>query len=116
MTISARSKIMFSQNDLFNDPEFRNKLEKHIPILTQRAVRAVTEKSPSLLEQDNDRGDFRMVLMEFGVPLHLHWLTMRLNGIIDPSKWDLIKDGLLMIDESDSVLKGLITLHYTNKK
>lgn len=115
MTITARSKIKFPQNSLFTDPEFRNKLEKHIPILRNRAVRAVTEKSPSLLEQDNDRGDFRMVLMEFGVPLHLHWLTMRINNIIDPMEWDYIKDGILLIDESDSVLKGLITLHYTNR-
>lgn len=115
MTITARSKIRFPQNSLFTDPEFRNKLEKHIPILRSRAVRAVAEKSPSLLEQDNDRGDFRMVLMEFGVPLHLHWLTMRINGIIDPTDWDYIKDGILLIDESDSVLKGLITLHYTNR-
>lgn len=115
MTITARNKIKFPQNSLFTDPEFRNKLEKHIPILRKRAVRAVTEKSPSLLEQDNDRGDFRMVLMEFGVPLHLHWLTMRINNIMDPMEWDYIKDGILLIDESDSVLKGLITLHYTNR-
>jgi len=116
MTITARSKIRFSQNELFSDPEFRSKLEKHLPILRERAVRTMAEKAPSLLDQDNDRGDFRMVLMEYAVPLHLHWLTMRLNGIIDPMKWDYLHDGLLLIDETDNVLKGLITLHYTNKK
>lgn len=115
MTITARNKIKFPQNSLFTDPEFINKLEKHIPILKQRATRVVNEKAPTLLDQDNDRGDFRMVLMEFDVPLHLHWLVMRLNDIIDPMRWDMLKDGMLVIDESDDVLKGLITLHYTNK-
>lgn len=116
MTITARNKITFSQNELFNDPAFRSKLEKHIPILRSRATLTMSDKAPTLLDQDNDRGDFRMVLMEFGVPLHLHWLVMRINGIIDPMKWDYLKEGLLVIDESDNVLKGLITLHYTNKK
>ena len=116
MTITARQKIQFAQNELFNDPEFRSKLEKHLPILQSRAIRMMGDKAPSLLEQDNDRGDFRMVLNEFGTPKHLHWLIMRINGIIDPFHWEFLKEGILVIDESDAVLKGLITLHYTNKK
>lgn len=115
MTITARNKIKFAQNELFNDPIFRNKLEKHLPILKQRATTVINDKAPSMLDQDNDRGDFRMVLMEFNVPIHLHWLVMRLNDIIDPMRWEFLRNGMLVIDESDDVLKGLITLHYTNK-
>lgn len=116
MTITARSKIQFSTNDLFNDPLFRNKLEKHLPIFRQRATFIGPDKMPSLLMQDNDRGDFRMVLREYGTPLHLHWLIMRLNNIVDVHDWGFLRDGILVMDESDAVLKGLITLHYTNKK
>ncbi|QKE54572.1 hypothetical protein ACSA002_2560 [Salmonella phage vB_SalM_SA002] len=116
MTITARANIEFASNELFNDPEFRSKLEKHLPILRQRAVLVTGDKAPSLLDQDNDRGDFRMLLNEFGTPKYLHWLIMRINGITDPMRWNLMKEGMLVIDDSDSVLKGLITLHYTNKK
>jgi len=113
MTITARAKIQFSSNTLFSDPEFRNKLEHHIDIL---ASRAASIAPPSLLDQETNRGDFRMVLRQIVVPLHMHWLNMRINGIVDVSNWDYLKTGLKLIDEADAVLKGLITLHLTNKK
>ena len=47
--------------------------------------------------------------------MHLHWLIMRINDIIDPFIWGFLKEGILLIDESDQMLQGLITLHYTNK-
>lgn len=113
MTITARNKISFQTNPLFSDPGFRNKLEHHIDILRSRAV--LTE-APTLLDQDVNKNDFRMVLSKFGIPSHMHWLIMRINNIIDCEKWDYLKDGLLVLDESDAVLRGLITLHRTNKK
>lgn len=115
MPITARTKIKYPSNKLFNDPVFRSKLEKHIDLLKARAKLATPDKAPSLLAQENDRGDFRMVLKEYGTPMHLHWLIMRINDIIDPFTWDFLKEGILLIDESDQMLQGLITLHYTNK-
>lgn len=113
MTISARNKIQFPTNPLFSDVGFRNKLEHHIDILRDRAT---VIEAPSLLDQDVNKNDFRMVLKKYGIPSHMHWLIMRINNIIDCENWDYLKDGLRLIDESDSVLSGLITLHYTNKK
>lgn len=113
MTITARSKLKISSDALFTDPDFIEKLEHHLPILRSRATR-ISGASP--LDQDVNRGDFRKVLFKIGIPLHMHWLIMRINGIMDPERWEPLREGLLIIEEGDAVLKGLITLHYTYQK
>jgi len=109
--LTLKSKVQRPTETLFYDDAFRNVLYQHLPILKKVAVPL---KGPSSLDQYINAGDFRMLLLAYGAPYHLHWLIMRLNDVIDPMDWNPFSQ-ILTISEDNTVLSGLITLYNTNK-
>lgn len=111
--MQVSNEIKHPTDSLFQDVGFRQVLVHHLDLLRANATDFTP---PTPLEQYEERGDFRMLLLEFGVPYHMHWLTMRINNIIDPFRWDLITTSVKLIDENSALLSSIRDLYNSNKK
>lgn len=111
--MQVSNEIIHPKSAIFQDPKFRNVLIHHLDLLKANST---SYTPPTPLAQYEERGDFRMVLLNAGVPYHMHWLIMRINGIINPFKWDMIQTDFLLIDESNSLLASIRDLFNLNKK
>lgn len=98
---------------IYQNENFRWTLEHHMDIIKASAVQAAP---PDILFQENHRNNFYEVLAFMQVPKHLHWLTARINGVVDPANWPLFKESMLYVSEPNAVLTSLITLYRTNNK
>lgn len=98
---------------IYQDPSFRGVLVHHLELLKARAT---DYTPPTPLAQHEERGDFRMVLLNASIPYHMHWLIMRINGIVNPFKWDMITTKFKLIDENDEMLLSIRDLFNLNKK
>lgn len=98
---------------IYQNEDFRWVLEHHMDIIRASAL---TGAPPDILFQENHRNNFYEVLAHQQVPKHLHWLTARVNGVIDPANWPLFKESMLYIPEPSGILTSLITLYRTNNK
>lgn len=70
--------------NVFYDPLFRLSLEAHLNILINRAA-SVDDIPPDKYHQYE--GDLHGYLMEKGVPLELHYIYMRMNGMTNPNQF-----------------------------
>lgn len=105
------NNVIARQPAIFQDPDFRWALIHHLDLLKSSAAYT---RPPDALTQEKYRGDFRFVLLDIGIPKYMHWLIARLNGINDMQNWELLTDGMYLIDENNPVLTSLITLYRTN--
>jgi len=111
--MQVSNEIVHPTIAIYQDPGFRKVLIHHLDLLRARAT---DYTPPTALAQYEERGDFRMVLLNARVAYHMHWLIMRLNGIVNPFKWDMIVDKIKLIDENDSMLSSIRDLYNLNKK
>lgn len=105
------NKIEYPTQELYQDEDFRWVLEHHMELLKANATLGAP---PDILFQETHRENFYTVLASVGVPKHLHWVTARINDIIDISDWPLFKENMLYITEPNDLLTSLITLYRTN--
>jgi hypothetical protein len=70
--------------DLFYTEKFRTIVETHLGILKTIGI---TERDiPGDLAYQFE-GDFYGYLAHLGIPLHLHWVYLRVNGFVHPNEF-----------------------------
>lgn len=109
--LTVMNRLNNRNNKLYYDSKFRMVLEHHMKLLKERLKPAGV---PTDLPSYTERGDFRMFLLEIGVPVHLHWIIMRLNGISDVTNWYPLTEGLRVISEDDELLSDIINAFKLN--
>ncbi|MEQ5216110.1 hypothetical protein ABN214_15445 [Proteus terrae] len=110
--LGVQNKLQVAKQRIYYDPSFRVVLQHHIPMLRKKIK---PTNVPIDLVSYNEHGDFRMFLAEIGVPQHLHWLTMHLNGITNTVDWYPLENGLYLIDEDEELLVNTINLFRMNQ-
>lgn len=71
---------------VYDNGTFRYVLLEHLPMISKRSD--ISYKDIDQSEADQFYGDFYGLLTYLGVPLYLHWFTMRLNGLSDSMDYD----------------------------
>lgn len=69
---------------IYYDPRFRLHIETHLNILINRAA-AVDDIPPDKYYQYE--GDFHGYLIELGIPMEMHFIYMRMNGMTNPNQF-----------------------------
>lgn len=86
----------------FYDEEFLTIVEQNMTYIRSAAsdasgLRNVAEIPPS--EAVACQGDFRKVCVYLGIPLYLHQITARLNGLLSFEDYDSIQTSIVLVDE-----------------
>lgn len=85
MAFSINEQLKLPSNHLFYEPGFRHVLEVHLPIL--RTHPEVSRENITPDEVYQFEGDFYGLLNTRGVPLHEHWLILRMNHMENGSQF-----------------------------
>ena len=85
--------------DVYYDSAFRYMLESHVTYLRTHTSSQSLEVSPqrALVYE----GDLFGYLFECRVPIHLHWLAMRLSGFFSPHDFGPACETLVLPGESE---------------
>lgn len=84
MSISIRRQLSPGGDNLFYTDRFRGIIESHLNILKTTGV--VEEEIPGHLLYQFE-GNFYGYLNQRGVPLYLHWIYLRVNGMENPNQF-----------------------------
>jgi|JI8StandDraft_1071087.scaffolds.fasta_scaffold62370_2 hypothetical protein len=79
--------------------EMRTTLEMHIPFLLRNNRSTVVPIEPHVAYRHEY--DFNSLLLSLNLPYHLHWITMRMNGMFSPSEYT---KGMLSIIVPDAAI------------
>ena len=87
----------------FYDDEFKTIIEQNMSYIMIAAsnhdgLRNAVEITPA--EANACAGDFRKVCVHLGIPLYLHWVTARLNGLTAYEDYDGKLTTIMLVDES----------------
>ena len=69
--------------NIWYDDSFRRTLESYITHLKTDST--TVQVAPDAMTVYKYTGDYFGLLSVYSVPTHLHWLTMRMNGLTSPS-------------------------------
>lgn len=69
------------QNSLYSHPEFQTVIEDH---LTELQLTVEGFKEVAVNEAYRFEYDYFALLRYKGIPYHLHWIVMRVNGFLSP--------------------------------
>jgi len=83
---------------IYYDDSFRVVLETFVPSLI--VSQDTTQISVSEQAAYKYESDFFGLLSEFNIPVHLHWLVMRMNNLTSPFDSTLLYNLLLVPDEN----------------
>lgn len=75
-------------NPIFDDELFRGVLLNHLSALASRPDTSHVRIDQSVADQFY--GDFYGLLTSLNVPLHMHWVTTRINGYTDSNDYDSV--------------------------
>ena len=96
---------------VYDDLAFKFVLLEHLPMISKRSD--ISYKDIDQSEADQFYGVYYGLLTYLGVPLYLHWFTMRLNGLSD--SMDYNSDNLTIylppIEEVDRIRILYLTEH-----
>lgn len=97
--------------NVYYNEQFRTMIEFHLPFLRAK-VSTVAAAIPGNLGL-RYQNDFYGLLYEIKIKPHLHWITLRLNGMSDPSEFQLDRVRILIPDENeiDALRTTFTTLH-----
>lgn len=93
----------------FYTEEMRTTLEMHIPFLLAGNRSTVVPVDPHMAYQHEY--DFNSLLLAINLPYHLHWITMRLNGMFSPSEYT--RDMLSIVIPDPAVIEHLKSINTT---
>lgn len=111
MTMSLYELEIPAGPDVYYDPGFRNLLEAHLEWLkVHPQTRTVAIDTGSAHKHQYD---FTGLLMEYGVPRHLCWLTLRLNGYANPNEFTEGRETILIPSEG---LISQLTIGYLSSQ
>lgn len=84
MSLSISALLKDPGQDIYYNPKFRTMIETHLNILKTSGI-TLQQVSGDLVYQYE--GDFYGYLMYLGIPLHLHWIYLRVNGMEHPNQF-----------------------------
>jgi hypothetical protein len=91
---------------------FKQLIEDHLPMLASSSGTA-SRSIPAVIAYTHV-GDFYQLLLALKIPFHLHWPTLRLNGMHSPLDYtDAVR---IILVPSDAELNELLKKHTTNLK
>jgi hypothetical protein len=97
MTMKVINLSKRNYHNGFYSNEFRNLIENHLQILKNTSK--VTSSTPiDGIKEIKYRGDFNGLLMSIDIPIHLHWVTMRMNDLAGPTDYQGNLDIILIPD------------------
>lgn len=74
-------------NKTFFSNDIRNQLELHMQFLRNHP--ATRQFAVEDVEAQKYEGDMYGLLLQYAIPIELHWLSMRLTGFTHPNQTDL---------------------------
>lgn len=94
------------------EESFRRVLEDHMSYLRDHPQTELVDIKNQVANKHH--GDFVGVLHWYGLPKHLHWVVMRVNGLTSPSQY---KSSITQIHvPSNGIIERLIKVHRANHK
>ena len=94
MTFTVQQHTSVNYSDSPNRRRFRDVLEDHIPNILSQTNTSVREVS--FVERNKWRGDMFGFLNTKGIDPDLHWITMRINGFLNPNEFPDGKETILV--------------------
>ena len=92
------------------DPKYKQFADEHVDYFLSRSL--FTTKELTGLQQNKYIGDFYGLLMDIGVPVSLHYLTLRCNRLLSPMDWT--GENSVVIIPQDSEHRVLVEAFYTS--
>lgn len=89
--------------DIYYSVKFRNVLEDHLSWLKKHPDNITITVEPMMAYKY--AGDIVGIFQENNVPAHLHWIAMRMNGLINPT--DYTEDMTVLIVPSSATVDKL---------
>lgn len=94
------------------EPAFRQVLEEHLGLIRTYGISQVLSV-PSMLAL-RFQGDYFGLLTEMRVPVYLHWVTLRLNGLLSPADSSVDTTSVQTVDST--YIKRLYNTYKTQSK
>lgn len=85
MAFTVVSQARPSGDRIYYDPGFRAVIETHLIALRSPNIATSEPISPQKVHQYE--GDFYGLLIEKNIPMHLHWIYLRVNGMMNPAEF-----------------------------
>lgn len=95
----------------YNRSEFRNIIEDHLQILKIKGRKIPLQVTP--FQETKYRGDFYGLLHSINIPIELHWITMRINGLHSPMDY---QGNIIELIGPDAVYINLLLQRYMNSR
>lgn len=95
----------------YYEVEFRRVLEEHLALIKNRSTSTLPVDPNTSIRY---KGDFFGLLITLNVPRHLHWITMRINGMTSPS--DANDDIRSVVVVDPSYINTIFNTHRTQSK
>ena len=99
--------ITFDNNSM-NSESFKTVLEDHLSILSH-PDNIGEVKSVSAVDANRFEYDFYGLLRVLGVPIDLHWITMRVNGLASPNDYRKTQQSIKI--PNAEMVESLLTYH-----
>lgn len=109
MPLSLHDRLLTMGDDNFHTYAFRNTLENHLNILkNSNDVTVINIDRNDLLRYNYD---LYGLLKKYNVDPQLWWITMRVNGMVDPRSYGGMKETLIIPnrEELDLLLSRTLT-------
>lgn len=78
-------RIDVTTSDVWYDPVFRIVLEQHLHFLINDPENTTVEINP--VDNDYYKGNFHGLLYKNEIPIYLHWIITRMNGLDSSSDY-----------------------------
>lgn len=98
MATPIRTKALTEGPGVFYSQAFRDMIETHVSWLQNHSrTRTMTiEPADGLMYQ----GDLDGLLLHLGIPKHMHWIVMRVNGMTSPLDYRVEMSALTIPDDA----------------
>lgn len=85
MAFSVTTQARKAGDTVYYDPRFRTVIETHLPLLRTHPNTQRQAITPDVIHQFE--GDFYGLLIQNGIPMHLHWIYLRVNYMNSPNQF-----------------------------
>ncbi len=104
---SLYNSLPTQNTQIIFDDKFRNVMEDHIPALLANGNTIIQSVDPATAYEFSN--DFYGLLDSLGVPWYMQWITLRVNGLSDPS--DYTSDKTAIIIPPSAFINQLLNLY-----
>ena len=99
MSNRLKSKLIIDGSEIYYRADFRAILEEHIPYMLDLKLYEQTVVPDNLMFKYER--DFYGLLLEMRLPMHLHWVTLRMNGLFNSNEYAGQKQYIIIPDASE---------------